>query len=492
MPRPSTSRLRLRTKSVGTKTNRSQAKYTSSSLRRSRRHDEDSPSSEERPLKRAGRSRNPGRDSSFDTPRTSARDASRGTSRDTRDRASRGETSGTRGGDRRGTARYARTNDGSEARYEKRRAAQSESRQETRYSNGTERRNDKRNDRRDDSRRLNEPRRTSVSNEQRAGDSPRVTRSRSSESRRMESRERSSSFAGSEARGLRSSGQRGMQGDANERGRDKQSVREERGRDTHTPNRKVTTAKPKAPRSERIEQSSELRLNKFLADAGIASRRTADELIDNGVVKVNGKVVREKGTRVHPSDLVTVNGEPVSYLKHLTYLVLNKPKDYITTTSDEKGRKTVMDLIPLTQRLYPVGRLDRNTTGTLIISNDGELATRLMHPKYEIEREYVVGLDKRLNAEHAKTIAQGVALEDGMTGPAELFINPDDRTEVRIVLREGRNREVRRLFEHFGYEVIRLHRARYATIMVTGLSRGEYRHLTRDEVRTLRRAVGLE
>ena len=151
-----------------------------------------------------------------------------------------------------------------------------------------------------------------------------------------------------------------------------------------------------------------------------------------------------------------------------------------------------MDLIPLTQRLYPVGRLDRNTTGTLIISNDGELATRLMHPKYEIEREYVVGLDKRLNAEHAKTIAQGVALEDGMTGPAELFINPDDRTEVRIVLREGRNREVRRLFEHFGYEVIRLHRARYATIMVTGLSRGEYRHLTRDEVRTLRRAVGLE
>ncbi|MFM2132986.1 MAG: hypothetical protein RL156_267, partial [Bacteroidota bacterium] len=213
-----------------------------------------------------------------------------------------------------------------------------------------------------------------------------------------------------------------------------------------------------------VSHTSDLRLNKFLADAGIASRRAADELIDAGVVKVNGRVVTEQGTKVHPADLVTVRGEPVSYIKHLTYLVLNKPKDYITTTSDEKGRKTVMDLIPLKQRLYPVGRLDRNTTGALIITNDGELATRLMHPKYEIEREYVVGLDKRLTTEHAKSVANGVTLDDGTTGPAEVLINPEDRTEVRIILREGKNREVRRIFEHFGYEVVRLHRVRYAHV----------------------------
>ncbi|MFN4769177.1 MAG: pseudouridine synthase [Candidatus Kapaibacterium sp.] len=241
-----------------------------------------------------------------------------------------------------------------------------------------------------------------------------------------------------------------------------------------------------------VSHTSDLRLNKFLADAGIASRRAADELIDAGVVKVNGRVVTEQGTKVHPADLVTVRGEPVSYIKHLTYLVLNKPKDYITTTSDEKGRKTVMDLIPLKQRLYPVGRLDRNTTGALIITNDGELATRLMHPKYEIEREYVVGLDKRLTTEHAKSVANGVTLDDGTTGPAEVLINPEDRTEVRIILREGKNREVRRIFEHFGYEVVRLHRVRYAHVTVSGLSRGEYRHLSRDEVRALRKRVGVE
>ncbi|MFM8437845.1 MAG: pseudouridine synthase [Candidatus Kapaibacterium sp.] len=241
-----------------------------------------------------------------------------------------------------------------------------------------------------------------------------------------------------------------------------------------------------------MEHTSGLRLNKFLADAGIASRRSADELIEAGVVKVNGVVVTEQGTKVQPADLVTVRGEPVSYIKHLTYLVLNKPKDHITTTSDEKGRKTVMDLIPLKQRLYPVGRLDRNTTGALIITNDGELATRLMHPKYGIEREYVVGLDKRLTSEHAKSIANGVTLEDGTTGPAEVLINPEDRTEIRIILREGKNREVRRLFEHFGYEVLRLHRVRYAHVTVTGLSRGEYRHLTRDEVRALRKTVKID
>jgi 23S rRNA pseudouridine2605 synthase len=261
---------------------------------------------------------------------------------------------------------------------------------------------------------------------------------------------------------------------------------------SRTPERATPARLRSSQPGAEVEHTSELRLNKFLADAGISSRRSADELIEAGVVKVNGVVVTEQGTKVHPADLVTVRGEPVSYIKHLTYLVLNKPKDYITTTSDEKGRKTVMDLIPLKQRLYPVGRLDRNTTGALIITNDGELATRLMHPRYEIEREYVVGLDKRLTSEHAKSIANGVTLEDGTTGPAEVLINPEDRTEVHIILREGKNREVRRLFEHFGYEVLRLHRVRYAHVTVSGLSRGEYRHLTRDEVRALRKRVKID
>ncbi|MBL7997753.1 MAG: rRNA pseudouridine synthase [Candidatus Kapabacteria bacterium] len=235
-----------------------------------------------------------------------------------------------------------------------------------------------------------------------------------------------------------------------------------------------------------------IRLNKFLADAGIASRRASDELIASGVVKVNGVVVKEQGTKVHPADLVTVEGEPVTYIKHLTYILLNKPKDYITTTNDEKGRKTVMDLIPLTQRLYPVGRLDRNTTGALLITNDGDLATRLMHPSYEVIREYIAGLDKKLKPSDAKKIANGVELEDGMTGEAELFINPDDQTEVRIILKEGRNREVRRIFEHLGYEVKRLHRMRYGTMTVAGISRGEYRHLDKAEVRQLRALVKLK
>lgn len=242
----------------------------------------------------------------------------------------------------------------------------------------------------------------------------------------------------------------------------------------------------------RTEFSQPVRLNKFLADAGIASRRHADELIAKGVVKVNGKVITELGTKVVPADLITVEGEPVSYNKHLTYIVLNKPKDYITTTNDDQGRKTVMDLIPITQRLYPVGRLDRNTTGCLLITNDGDLSTRLMHPKYQVEREYVVGLDKKLRPAHAMQISQGVELDDGVTGESEIVINPDDHHEVVMLLREGRNREVRRIFEHFDYEVLRLHRRRYATITVSGLSRGEYRHLTREEVRHLRALVGLK
>ncbi|MCX7929887.1 MAG: rRNA pseudouridine synthase [Chlorobi bacterium] len=234
-----------------------------------------------------------------------------------------------------------------------------------------------------------------------------------------------------------------------------------------------------------------IRLNKFLADAGIASRRKADELIASGAVKVNGCVVTELGAKVHPGDLITVEGKPVSPYKHLTYLVLNKPKDYITTTHDERGRKTVLDLVPLKTRIYPVGRLDRNTTGVLLLTNDGELAARLTHPRYGVEREYLVGLDKPLDPRHAAEIARGIKLDNDTTGPAEVIISPKDARQVCIILREGKNREVRRLFEHFDYAVRKLHRNRYGTISVRGLARGEYRHLSRQEVLSLRKLVGL-
>lgn len=242
-----------------------------------------------------------------------------------------------------------------------------------------------------------------------------------------------------------------------------------------------------------------LRLNKFLADAGVGSRRKADELIAEGKVKVNGRVVTELGTRVHLSDLVTVGGEPVNAEKHLTYILLNKPKDYITTTQDEKGRKTVMDLLSgrLEERIYPIGRLDRNTTGVLLLTNDGEMAHRLMHPRYEIPRVYSVYLDKRLSVPDAKRVAGGVAIEvedgdDYVSAPCELMIDPQDGKHATLELAEGKNREVRRIFEALGYEVERLDRKSYAGLTTRGLARGEYRHLTREEIRALESAVGLE
>ena len=234
-----------------------------------------------------------------------------------------------------------------------------------------------------------------------------------------------------------------------------------------------------------------VRLNRVIADAGIASRRHADELIKSGKVTVNGKVCIELGTRVSLSDNVSVNGEPVTRQKHLTYLLLNKPKDVITTASDEKGRSTVFDLIKTRTRLFTVGRLDRNTTGAILLTNDGDMANRLMHPRYGIPRIYKASLDQPIKQEHAKAIANGVELDDGPTQPCEVMVDPKDRTSVLLQIREGRNREVRRLFEHFGYSVKRLDRKQYATLTTRGLARGAYRQLTKEEVAELRRIVKL-
>ncbi len=250
--------------------------------------------------------------------------------------------------------------------------------------------------------------------------------------------------------------------------------------------------KPKDIREPKEDLNAPVRLNKYLADSGTCSRRKADELIAQGLVKVNGKVVKELGTKVLKSDFVTVNGDPVKEIIRFVYILLNKPKDAITTTSDDLGRKTVMDIVKSSSRVYPVGRLDRNTTGVLLFTNDGELANRLTHPSYEIEKVYRAVLDKPLLPEHGEEIVKGVKLEDGTTGPVELLFDPNDRTVIHLSIREGKNREVRRIFEHFGYQVKQLHRKHFATLNVRGMDKGEYRHLKTNEIRALKKIVDLK
>lgn len=195
---------------------------------------------------------------------------------------------------------------------------------------------------------------------------------------------------------------------------------------------------------------------------------------------------------MHPSDHITVDGSPVSLRPRHVYLILNKPKDYITTTEDEHNRKTVLDLINIEERVFPVGRLDRNTTGVLILTNDGEMANRLMHPSYEVHRTYSVTLDKPLKLEDAKTASSGVDLDGKMTAPCEIQVNPVNRRELVMTLVEGRNREIRRMFEVLGYMVKKLNRQSYAGITTRGLERGKFRFLHREEIRGLERLLKLE
>ena len=274
--------------------------------------------------------------------------------------------------------------------------------------------------------------------------------------------------------------------------RDEKSSRPRTMSDSKKTISKKSTSSTTRGKKETPAKSDGVRINKYLADAGIAARRAVEEYITAGMVKVNGNVVTDLSTRVQIDDFVTVKGEPVTDRRFLVYFLLNKPKDIITTASDELGRTTVLDLIRSKYRVFPVGRLDRNTTGALLITNDGDLAYRLTHPKYEIKREYKVGLDKDIDLRDARKISHGVELEDGRTGPCEVFVEPKDHSIVRLILAEGKNREVRRIFESLGYEVKKLDRKRFATLSTTGLKRGEHRQLTKAEVRELRDLVGLD
>lgn len=236
-----------------------------------------------------------------------------------------------------------------------------------------------------------------------------------------------------------------------------------------------------------------VRLNRFLALAGVGSRRKNDELILSGVVKVNGKLVKELGTKIRPvKDRVTVNGHPVEIQHKLHYIVLNKPKDCITTVSDEKGRVTVLDYVRVRDRIYPIGRLDRNTTGVLLLTNDGEFANALMHPRRELERVYRVRLERAFLDEDFKKLKRGVRIEDGLARPREIVALPGTKhRELLVSLAEGRNREVRRMFETLGYDVKGLERVSFGGLTTQGLARGRWRFLTQNEVKYLKQLAGL-
>jgi len=230
-------------------------------------------------------------------------------------------------------------------------------------------------------------------------------------------------------------------------------------------------------------------LNKYIAHGGICSRRDAAELIKQGKVTVNGKSVTEPGTKVLPTDLVKVNGKKVTISRNFVYVLLNKPKDYLTTMDDPQGRRTVLDLIrsATTERVFPVGRLDRNTSGVLLLTNDGDLAQKLSHPSHEIKKIYHVTLDKALTKADFDKIAGGVTLEDGPAFVDVLaYADPKDRAQVGLEIHSGRNRIVRRIFEHLGYDVRGLDRVMYAGLTKKNVQRGKWRLLTEREIRILK------
>ena len=237
-----------------------------------------------------------------------------------------------------------------------------------------------------------------------------------------------------------------------------------------------------------VDPDEPIRLNKYLANAGVCSRREADEFIAAGVVKVNGEIVTELGTKVKRSDVVHFHDQQISIEKKV-YVLLNKPKDYVTTSDDPQNRKTVMDLVKdaCRERIYPVGRLDRNTTGVLLLTNDGELASKLTHPQYLKKKVYHVWLDKNVTAADMRLIADGVTLDDGeIRADAIEYASETERKQLGIEIHSGRNRIVRRIFESLGYKVLKLDRVFFAGLTKKNVRRGDWRFLTEQEVNMLR------
>lgn len=256
----------------------------------------------------------------------------------------------------------------------------------------------------------------------------------------------------------------------------------------YDPNAKYSMKKQIEYKELNVDPDAPIRLNKFLANAGVCSRREADEFITAGVVSVNGTVVTELGTKVKRTDEVKFHDQPVS-IERKVYVLLNKPKDYVTTSDDPQNRKTVMDLVKnvCRERIYPVGRLDRNTTGVLLFTNDGELASKLTHPKFLKKKIYHVTTDKNVTAADMRQIAEGITLEDGeIRADAIDYASPTDKKQIGIEIHSGKNRIVRRIFEALGYRVVKLDRVLFAGLTKKNVRRGDWRFLTEQEVNMLR------
>ena len=256
----------------------------------------------------------------------------------------------------------------------------------------------------------------------------------------------------------------------------------------YDPNAKYSRKKQIEYKEQFVDPNEPIRLNKFLANAGVCSRREADEFITAGVVSVNGEVVTELGTKIKRSDVVKFHDEPVS-IERKVYVLFNKPKDCVTTSDDPQERRTVMDFVKgaCNERIYPVGRLDRNTTGVLLLTNDGDLASKLTHPKFLKKKIYHVYLDKNLTKADMDQIAAGVQLEDGEIHADTIsYASDTDKAQVGIEIHSGKNRIVRRIFESLGYKVMKLDRVFFAGLTKKNLRRGEWRYLTEQEVNFLR------
>ena len=256
----------------------------------------------------------------------------------------------------------------------------------------------------------------------------------------------------------------------------------------YNPHAKYSMKKQIEYKEKNYDPDAPVRLNRYLANAGVCSRREADTFIQAGVVKVNGVVVTELGSKVKRSDEVMFHDQTISMEKKV-YVLLNKPKDYVTTSDDPQNRKTVMDLVKnaCRERIYPVGRLDRSTTGVLLFTNDGDLATKLTHPQYLKKKIYHVYCDKNVTAADIRQIAEGIMLEDGeIHADAIDYAHETDKKQVGIEIHSGRNRIVRRIFEHFGYKVVKLDRVYFAGLTKKNVKRGDWRFLTQDEVNMLK------
>ena len=256
----------------------------------------------------------------------------------------------------------------------------------------------------------------------------------------------------------------------------------------YDPSAKYSMKKRIEYKETHIDPNEPIRLNKYLANAGVCSRREADDFIHAGVVTVNGQVVTELGTKVLRGDEVKFHDQPVT-LEKKVYVLLNKPKDYVTTSDDPQQRKTVMDLVKdaCPERIYPVGRLDRNTTGVLLLTNDGEMASKLTHPKFLKKKVYHVYLDKNVTMHDMQQIASGIELEDGeIQADAIEYADDHDKSQVGIEIHSGKNRIVRRIFESLGYRVTKLDRVQFAGLTKKNLRRGDWRFLTEQEVDMLR------